>query len=129
MTILSVLIIIAGIVMLILSIMFQTGTDNIMDADLGEMTSDIEQFKNAMFATLLVFSLVAIGTGIGGALCGCAPCRKASCCWAVVYAIPLGLTWLVYLIVGIVITGVSTQGVDTIQRFCDAEDLKRDEVK
>merc|ERR1712185_704669 len=107
--------------MLILSIMFTTGQDNILDADLGEMTESLDAFKNALFGVLLTFSLVAIGTGIGGAMCGCTPCRKASCCWAVVYAIPLGLVWIVYLVVGIVITGVSTQGIETIQKFCDEE--------
>lgn len=92
-----------------------------MDADFGEMTASIEAFKNMTFGVLLAFSLVAIGTGVGGALCGCAPCKKKSCCCAVLYAVPLGLVWLVYLIIGIVVTSVSTQGAESIQSFCDGD--------
>jgi len=100
--------------------MFATKQDDIMSVDLGEVTKSIDAFKNAAFGVLLVISLFAIFTGIGGTLCLCKPCVKQSLCCAIIYAVPLFVAWLGFLVVGCVVTGVSTQGLAEIQEFCDS---------
>jgi len=122
-TILSILIAIGGLVMLILSIMYSTDTKGIFngEVDLGELKKKADDFKNATFVVLLIFSLIALFTGIGGSMCMCKPCKEKGCCWAVVFGIPLGLTWMVFFIVGIVIAGVSYAGSDGLTRFCNSD--------
>lgn len=70
---------------------------------------------------LLTFSLIALFVGIAGTTCGCAPCATGNRVYPVLFGIPLMMVWLVFLIMGSVVTGVSTTSQDTLQEFCDGD--------
>lgn len=119
--ILSALVAIGGIVMLILAITFVSGKNSIMEVDMG---TDINAYKdlakNSFFGILLIISLIAIGTGIGGITC-VSQCTQGKCgkCMTIFYGLGIGLVFLAYIIVGAVVAGVSSQSHDEIKKFCD----------
>lgn len=112
-TVMSVLVIICGIIMVVESIVFATQR-NVIDEDFGDVSASMSQFKSASMASLLVFSLLAIITGVSGATCGCKPCAKGGICWPIIYGVLLLLVWSVTLIVGAIVTGVAVTGPETI---------------
>lgn len=117
-TILSVIVILCGFVMVVESVVFAT-QDDVLSADLGSISHSMGNFKNASMAALLIFSLLAIGTGIAGATCGCKPCARGNICWPIIFGSLLLIVWLVTLIIGAIITTVSFTGPETLQSFCD----------
>jgi len=117
-TILSTIIILAGLVMVVESIVFASGA-NVLDADLGQVTEQAHKFKSLSYGSLLAFSFLAIITGIAGTTCGCKPCRGGNICWPIMFGISLFFVWLITLIIGSIITGVSMSGPEQIQKFCD----------
>ena len=127
-TILSVIVILCGVVMTIESIVFAT-QDDALSADLGSVSQSMGDFKNASMASLLIFSLLTIVTGIAGATCGCKPCAKGSICWPIIYGTLLLIVWLVTLIIGAIITGVSVSGPEALQTFCDGGEETSDGMR
>jgi len=119
-TILSVIVILCGFAMLVETVIF-ANQDDVLSADMGEVSDQMSQFKSLSLGSLLVFSLLAIFTGIAGSTCGCKPCAKGNICWPIIYGILLLLVWSVTLIIGSIITAVAVTGPETIQGFCDGE--------
>lgn len=74
------------------------------------------------FGSLLAFSIIALITGASGMTCACGPCKPASTCyrvWPILYGVALFFVWLIYFIVGGIVTGISTTGPQMIQDVCD----------
>ena len=107
-TALSALVILCGLALLILSILFVTNQDDIFNADFGEVKDEMSNIKNGVFGGLCAFSLIAIITGIAGTTCGCGPCKTGNRCYPIMYGIPLMFVWLVFMIIGGIVTGIST---------------------
>lgn len=124
-TVLSVIVCICSIIMVALSLNFYNKEDDIWSADMGERTDDAKNIKSMIFASLLVFSLVGIVVGAAGMTCGCGPCCKpqGTCyrLWPVLYGCILFFVWLIYMIVGGIVTGISTAAPENLQKFCDGK--------
>ena len=75
-------------------------------------------FRSATFAVILIFAIVSLLVGAFGLSFNCKPCRKSPCAFAAVYGVSIFLVWIVFIIVGSVITGVSNVAPDDIGKFC-----------
>ena len=105
-TILSVFVFISGIIMLIESAYYLTNGD-IFKADFGNLTSGLQKFRSVTGALLISFACAALIIGGLGATCGCKRCVENRC-YTVWYGIVLFIIWVVFLLVGIALTGIST---------------------
>lgn len=116
----SILIIVTGIVMLALAIYFETNPA-IWHLEMEETVDAIKtSFRQSIFTVVLIASLTAIGVGVGGALCMCKAC--ANCCAAVAFGIILFFVWIIYLIAGSIVTGISNLGFDAVGKICHANE-------
>jgi hypothetical protein len=106
-TILSSLMIVCGVIMVIECIVYQT-SQSVLTADLGSLTTQIQSFKNSTFGVLIGFSATAIIVGIFGTLCHCKPCD--SIVFPILFGITLTAIWIVFIVVGAVLTTVSVAG-------------------
>jgi hypothetical protein len=66
----------------------------------------------------MAFSCSAIIVGAFGAGCLCKPCAN-SIALPVIYGIFLFFIWIIILIVGLVVTGISVTSPSTLQSFCE----------
>jgi hypothetical protein len=122
----SALVAIGGCVMVGISVKFYTDEDDFWGADLGDMNEQKDEIRQGVFAALLVFSIIAIFVGGSGMSCVCGPCTPASdkCCYRgypIAYGTLLSFIWLVYFIVGGIVTAMATQLPDEIQNSCKGE--------
>lgn len=53
--------------------------------------------------------------------CGLGPCKNGNRIFPVLYGVPLFFVWMVFFIVGCILTGVSTSAPEEIQAYCDGE--------
>jgi len=85
----------------------------------------MDQVKGGVFAVLLIFSVVAIIVGAFGMCCGCPTCSDPEkCChkgYPILYGIILSLVWIVYFVIGGIVTTLATQVPDEIQKSCGGE--------
>lgn len=104
-TILSSLVLIAGIVISALAIRFAVGSSFFTIATLTGTPADINvnNFKNVSFGILLGAGLTALATGVFGFFFTC--CKKP--CYAIIYGVFLSVTWVIIIILGAIVTGVS----------------------
>ena len=110
-----------GIAMLVESIIWQY-KDSILTADLGDISNTLSTFRTASFAILLAFSCTAFLVGLSGAFCLCKPCHKdgkGGCCWPIFFGSTLFIVWVIWILIGAFVTGVSFAGPNQIQQFCD----------
>jgi hypothetical protein len=70
----------------------------------------------------MAFSCSAIIVGAFGAGCLCKPCAN-SIALPVIYGIFLFFIWIIILIVGLVVTGISVTSPSTLQSFCEGSGL------
>ena len=117
---LSAIVVILGLILLIMSIIFQTG-ESVLTADMGDLTDFAAVFKNGIFAIVLIFSLLAIAVGAFGVGFQCKPCRKSPCGFAVCYGISIGMIWVAFIITGAIVTTVSTVSSNAVGKVCDGE--------
>lgn len=128
--ILSAVVAIGGIVMVGLSVKFYTSEDEFWSADMGDMNEEMDSIRNGVFGALLVFSIVAVIVGGFGMSCLCGPCKPDATCaraWPITYGIILSVVWIVYFVVGGIVTGMATQLPEAIQQSCGGETM--DELK
>lgn len=117
---LSAVVVILGLILLIMAIIFQTG-ESVLTADMGDLSDFAALFRNGIFAVVLIFSLLALAVGAFGVGFQCKPCRKSPCGFAVCYGISIGLIWIVFIIVGSIVTAVSTVSSENIGKMCDGD--------
>jgi hypothetical protein len=124
-TCVSGIVVMCGIVMLVNTIVFAAGTsESLMDADLGDVTETAKKFRNGSLATLLVFSIVAILTGLAGTLCLCkGPWSSGHIGWPIGYGIVLFFVWVVTLVMGSIVLAVSTTSSNSIHEFCEQQKI------
>ena len=114
---LSVVVILCGFIMFICSIVFAAQQDD----SISNVSDAAKSFANGSFATLLIFSMWAMAVGFSGTLCFCKWCAEGSICWPILYGVTLFVAWIIFLIMGSVVTSVSISGPEQIQAFCDGE--------
>lgn len=80
----------------------------------------MQGFKNTTFGFLLVLSLIAILAGFGGISCAFKPCAEGSCrkFGPRIYGCSLMFIWLVYVIVGGILTGTANTAPEMLEEFC-----------
>jgi hypothetical protein len=88
---------------------------------MGTVQETVNEFKNVSMAVLLGFSGMTILIGFAGMTCLCKPCLNNGVCWAVLYGIAVFVLWIVMLVVGAIVTGVSLIGTSQIESFCKGE--------
>lgn len=120
---LSVFVVIFGLLLLVMAIIFQS-SNSVLTADMGDLTEFISRFRVGVFIVVLLFAIVALAVGGAGVCCQCKPCRKSPCAFAACYGISIGLVWIVFIIVGSIVTGVSNVGPKQIKSICDGESAK-----
>lgn len=106
-TVVSVLMIIFGILLVLLSLDFES-KDGILNADLGSLNPDIKNVREIIFLVIMVFALITIVLGGFGSMCLAPCCNK--CGFAVVFGVMLLFMWIVFITVGGVVTTVSVVG-------------------
>lgn len=111
-----------GLIMLVESVIYETSS-SVMTADFGGVSSYISIFRKGTFTTLLIGSLATILIGALGTCCNCKTCKNNSCCWAVFYGSVLFFLWMIFLVVGSLITGLSAAGPKHIEGFCNGEGM------
>jgi hypothetical protein len=101
----SLLVLIAGGAIAALAIRFAVG-DNVFNVQqiVDNVTqANPEVFKNASFGILLGMGVIAFATGFFGFFFTC--CKSK--CYAVIYGLILGFTWIIVVTIGALITAVS----------------------
>ena len=69
---------------------------------------------------LIGFSGLAVLAGICGVTCLAKKCIENRA-WTFIYGFLLVLIWIVFAIMGIILTSVSFNGPEVIQAFCDGQ--------
>ena len=125
---LSVLVFILGLVLLTLACIYQTQKTAI-NTDMGDLNEAIKLFRDLTFAFILVFAIITLCVGGAGMGCTLKPCRQKPCGFAIAFGSCIMLIWVVFIVVGGIVTFVSTVEVDALARVCDTQDgvkLKED---
>ena len=115
--IMSIIMALGGVALLIESIVFEK-RNSLVTTDLGVYTPEIANFRKATFIAILLASLVAILLGILGSLCLCKFCKKHSCCLSVGYGTTLFFVWIVFIIVGAILTAFAFLRPEQVQQLC-----------
>ena len=114
--ILSVIVILLGIAMIAECIVFQY-QKTVFNSN--ESKSDqVAKFATSSFGVLIGFSALALLTGICGVTCLAKKCAENRA-WTFIYGFLLVLIWIVFALMGIILTAVSVNGPEVIQAFCD----------
>lgn len=116
-TVFSILIALGGVVLLIESIVFET-KGSLVTANLGSITSSVAMFRNGTFIAMLVASIVAILLGILGSLCLLKFCERNSCCLSVGYGTIMFFVWIIFIVVGAILTAFAFLSPDQVQSLC-----------
>jgi hypothetical protein len=119
-----------GIVMVALTLNFYNNEDDVWNADLGSMQEDADAMRDGVFGGLIVFSVIAVITGLLGITCICKACKKNDCCnqiYTMSYGFVLTLVWFVFILVGGIVTGLATALPQAIQDTCDGKELEGSE--
>lgn len=103
---LSVIVMLCGFIMFICSIVFASQQED----SISNVSEAAEKFSNGSFATLLIFSLWAMAVGFSGTLCFCKWCAEGSICWPIIYGVTLFVAWIMFVIMGAVVTSMSVTG-------------------
>jgi hypothetical protein len=98
------------------AIYFTAGS--ILTTDLGTITEKVKTFHSSTFGVLMAFSCTAILVGAFGAGCFCKPCKE-KIALPIIYGIFLFFVWVIILVIGIVVTGISYSSPGAIQSFCN----------
>ena len=116
-TVMSIIVALGGVVLLIESIVFET-KGSLMRADLGSITTSVAMFRNGTFIAMLVASIVAILIGLLGSLCLCKVCERNSCCLSIGYGTTIFFVWIVFIVVGAILTAFAFLSPDQVQSLC-----------
>ena len=121
-TVLSVIVMILGIAMAIESYVFQTSKSSILSADFGAINDSIKKYRMMASGALLLFSVLVIAIGAAGASCLARPCSRYMCL-PMTYGICLVAIWLIVFIVGLVLSWVGLNGLETLEIICEGVDV------
>jgi len=111
----SALLIVLGFILVVMSVVF-FNRDNILRADLGELTEYVKLFKVSIFGLIIFGALVTIITGIFGTMCRCKPCHHR--CYIITWGTSLTFVWVLFIIVGAVIMGNALGAPKYIGEVC-----------
>ena len=112
---LSLVVVLCGFLLLVESIIFNT-RKSILTTDLGEGFEGIQALRIVVFGVILVASVVTIMLGSLGVGCVCKPCNNRCCPF--MYGTMLTLVWLVFVIVGGIVTGLGTAAPEAFDQVC-----------
>ena len=106
-----------GIVVFALAIQLQVAKSyfTIQNIDGNAADINVEYLRNWGFGILVSFGFIAFVTGIYGLFFVCCSNR----CYAIIFGTFLGVSWVVVLVVGALLTAVSQQSQASIQEFCE----------
>lgn len=105
----SVVVFILGCAMIALTLMFNS---NGFKDDLAEL----DGYKNAMFITLLLASILAVITSV---VAGCIACKKRHWCCNVNVGVFMFFAWVILLTGGTILGAISLTNEETFISFCD----------
>lgn len=114
--ILSYIVILLGVAMITECIVFQY-QKTVFNSSTSK-ADQIAKFATSSFGVLIGFSAIALLTGICGATCFAKKCAENRA-WTIIYGFILVVIWIVFVLMGIILTAVSVNGPDVIQAFCD----------
>ena len=68
---------------------------------------------------MIVASIVAILLGLLGSLCLCKFCERHSCCLSVGYGITIFFVWIIFIVVGAILTSFAYLSPSQVQSLCE----------
>lgn len=114
-TIMSVLLIVFGIILIGVSVAYQT-KHSALTADMGELTPLIDYFRNVSFLVCLIAAIITLILGAFGSCCMLDRCKNR--CLACLYGVMLFGVWIAFLVIGAVIIYVVNFGEKAANDIC-----------
>ena len=120
-TMLSVILVLIGVLILIQALVYEFRS-SVLNTDLGswqDITSKVDTFRHSTFGVLIAGSAVTMLIGCFGAMCLCKPCSRVYC--SVIFGSILLVCWVLFGVIGAVITFFSAAGPKQMDAFCRGE--------
>jgi len=116
-----VFVLLLGIMMVVAASLFKS-RDSVLNADLGDLNTQIEKYQNAVFGVVLAFGIVTICMGCCG--CSCFLPMFTDIKFPMVFGCSLFFVWIFYIVIGTIVVTISISAEAKIDSLCSFQDLK-----